>query len=204
LHGASFRSDALSWRLQRRVRHEPKITSTLSSVSKRRALAEPLPGSEASSEQNHGDYFHRQSVWEQLQLFSHRVCRNQNRDPVSDKLTPISISASAAGAADGSDGQGQQCFLQFHFCLLRGWVGKTLSEKLHFNRWALTDSVLMSAGTGMASDAIGIVGMLDAKGAHFCAFAQHCVAAHHHMFVNKMFCRATLAHWCEFAVFRHT
>ena len=36
-------------------------------------------------------------------------------------------------------------------------------------------------------DAIWVIRMLDAKGANFGAFAQHRVAAHHDMFVDKGF-----------------
>jgi hypothetical protein len=109
------------------VMHEPMIMSTLSSVTKRRALAAPLPGSVASSRMIRLTFSPAMVCGNSLNWFCIGMPRPEP-GPVSARLTPMLISARAAVLLRAVMATATRVLMAFMGCLLLGgWerAGKT-------------------------------------------------------------------------------
>ena len=106
----------------------PKTMSTFSSVTKRRALVTPLPGSEASSS-TMSCTFWPAMVWGQSLNWLPTGMPRPEAGPVSDKVTPILTSASATALASRAAAAATVVFrVNFMRGLLSGWVGRISVE----------------------------------------------------------------------------
>ena len=83
------------------VMEPPKIMSTLSSVTKRRALPTPLPGSEASSRMIRLTFSPAMVCGQSLNWLPTGMPRPE-AGPVSDSVTPMFTSASAVVASSAA------------------------------------------------------------------------------------------------------
>ena len=94
------------------VMHEPKITSTLSSVTKRRALAAPLPGSVASSKITKLTFSPPMVLGKSFNWFCIGMPKPEP-GPVNAKLTPMLMSANAAPLVNAATATLNRVFFSF-------------------------------------------------------------------------------------------
>src|SRR6478672_7811433 len=137
------------------VRHEPRMMSTLSSVTRRRMLLTPLPGSLASSSTIRLTFSPPMSFGNSCSCF----CIGRPRPepgPVSESTTPTLMSASAAPLAASATAAAMRVRVSFMRCLLLGCrIG---SARRHPQRAIQADHLAIEVGVG--DDMAGQLGEL--------------------------------------------
>src|SRR4051812_11082932 len=137
------------------VRHEPRTMSTLSSVTRRRMLLTPLPGSLASSSTMRLTFSPAISLGNSCICF----CIGRPRPdpgPVSDSTTPTLMSARAAPLAASATAAAMRVRVSFMQCLLLGC--RFGSARRHPQRAIQADHLAIQVGVG--DDMAGELGEL--------------------------------------------